>query len=133
MKKYHKKATQTIVAVQLNLDTEGLHYQKWGDSQLAKKGDWLVDNNGSVYSVDEAVFARTYQMVSTGQYKKISDIYAKRADSDGCISTLEGKTHYLKGDYLVYEKPEQAEGAYAVCAESFEDMYYLVANANEQL
>ena len=130
MKKYHKRATQMIVAVQLNLDTEGLHYKKWGDSQFAKKGDWLVDNDGGIYSIDETVFARTYQLVSPGQYKKISVIYAKRADSDGCITTLEGKTHYLKGDYLVYENPGQTEGAYAVCAERFEDMYDLVCDVN---
>ena len=130
MKKYHKKATQTVVAVQLNLDTEGLHYQKWGDQQFAKKGDWLIDNDGSIYSIDKAAFARTYQLVSPGQYQKVSDIYAKLADKDSCIDTLEGKTHFLKGDYIVYENPGQTEGAYAVSAEKFEAMYDLVDNEN---
>ena len=130
MKKYHKKAAQTIVAVQLNLDTDGLQYQKWGDSQFAKKGDWLVNNNGSIYSIDNAAFARAYQLVSPGQYQKVSDIYAKLSDSDGAIETLEGKTHYLKGDYLVYENLGQIEGAYAVSAERFEDMYDLVDEAS---
>ena len=119
-----------IVAVQLNLDIEGLHYQKWGDQQFAKKGDWLVNNNGSVYSIDNTAFTHSYQLVSPGQYQKISNIYAKPADKDGSIATLEGKTHYLKGDYLVYEKPGQVEGAYAVSAERFEDMYDLVDDGN---
>ena len=123
MQKYHKKAAQTIVAVQLNLDTQGLHYKKWGANQFAKKSDWLVDNNGSIYSIDNAAFARAYQLVSPGQYRKISDIYANIADKDGSIATLEGTTHYLKGDYLVHEDPDQTVGAYAVCAERFKDMY----------
>jgi hypothetical protein len=126
MKRYHKKAEQTIVAVQLNFDTPGLHYEKWGAKQFAKKDDWLANNNGSIYSIDNAAFERTYQLVSPGQYRKISDIYATLADQHGCIDTLEGTTHYLKGDYLVYENPEQTVGAYAVSAERFNDMYELV-------
>lgn len=129
MKRYRKNSKQTIVAVQLDLDTEGLHYQKWGDRQFAKQGDWLVDNNGSIYSIDNAAFARAYQLVSPGQYRKISDTYAKLADQDGSIDTLEGKTHYLKGDYLVYEKPGEAKGAYAVSAARFEAMYDLLDDA----
>ncbi|MFT5135701.1 MAG: hypothetical protein ACI9XU_002114 [Arenicella sp.] len=130
MKKYHKKAAQTIVAVQLNLDTQGLHYKKWGANQFAKKDDWLANNNGSVYSIDNAAFERAYKLVSPGQYQKVSDIYAKLADNDGSIATLEGTTHYRKGDYLVYENPNQTGDAYAISSERFKDMYELVDDKN---
>jgi hypothetical protein len=50
-----------VAAVRLALDTEGLVYRKWGGQQHAKPGDWSVDNDGDVYTVDAGVFARTYR------------------------------------------------------------------------
>ena len=127
MKKYQKKANQIVVAVQINLDLDDLLYRKWGDQQKAKSGDWLVNNNGNVYTIDEQVFDRTYQQVSPGLYKKIAVIYATVADQSGSVETLEGRTHYLPGDYLVYEQPEQQDGAYAISKDQFESMYEEVA------
>ena len=40
-KKFKKKADSFVVAVQLNLDTDGFTYEKWGAEQRCKKGDWL--------------------------------------------------------------------------------------------
>jgi len=45
-RKYKKKPTSFITAVQLDLDTEGFTYNKWGGKQVCKKDDWLVNNNG---------------------------------------------------------------------------------------
>ena len=47
----------------------------------------------------------------------------RQAAQGGAIETLEGRTHYQAGDYLVYEQPGQAEGAYAIKQAQFEDMY----------
>ena len=123
MKRYQKKDPQAVVAVQIDLETDGLQYQKWGDTQRAKAGDWLLNNNGSVYTVDQEVFARSYEEVSLGVYRKTAIMHAEPATEDGSIGTLEGRTHYKKGDYLVYEKPGQEEGAYAIRKKAFKEMY----------
>src|SRR5262245_53084089 len=65
---YRKKASQYVVAVRLDLETDGLVYRKWGGTQRAKAGDWLVDNDGDIYTVDAEVFARTYERVLAGVY-----------------------------------------------------------------
>jgi hypothetical protein len=39
-----------VIAVKIDLDTDGLTYQKWGGTQRAKRGDWLVNNEGGVYN-----------------------------------------------------------------------------------
>lgn len=123
MHKYRKKPEHAITAVQIKLETDGLRYRKWGDQQTAKAGDWLVDANGSVYTIKEQVFARTYEKISPGRYIKSAPIYAEQAAQGGAIETLEGRTHYQAGDYLVYEQPGQAEGAYAIKRAQFEEMY----------
>jgi hypothetical protein len=94
-----------------------------GGRSSLQKNDWLASKHGSI---GNAAFEPTYQLMRLGQYQKICDIYAKLADQHGCIDTLEGTTHCLKRDYLVYENPEQTVGAYAVSAERFKDMYELV-------
>jgi hypothetical protein len=43
--KYRRKSGQFVVAVRLDLDTNGLSYHKWGGRQRAKRGDWLVGKN----------------------------------------------------------------------------------------
>jgi hypothetical protein len=50
--KYLKKTASQVVAVQLDLETDGLTYQKWGGTQTCKAGDWIVNNDGDVYTVD---------------------------------------------------------------------------------
>ena len=60
LNKFQKKPEQSVVAIQIQLDFEGFVYQKWGDSQTCKVGDWLVNNQGDIYTVDADVFASTY-------------------------------------------------------------------------
>jgi len=48
-RRYRKKASQFVVAVQLALDTPGFEYRKWGADQRCKRNDWLVNNDGDVY------------------------------------------------------------------------------------
>lgn len=121
-RKYFKKATSTAVAVQLDLDTDGFTYEKWGGTQTCKPGDWLVNNNGDVYTIDRSEFARTYREVSPGVYQKTAPVWAEVADEDGHVRTLEGVTHFEAGSYIVYNEPD-GEAVYAVTAESFEQMY----------
>ncbi len=121
-REYLKKATSTVVAVRLDLETDGFTYEKWGGTQTCKPGDWLVDNDGDVYTVDAAVFARTYRPVSPGLWRKVTPVWAEKAEHDGYVETLEGVTHYEAGDYIVYNDPGGTD-AYAMRADSFEAMY----------
>lgn len=121
-RRYRKKTGQFVIAVQVNLDTEGFTYQKWGDEQWCKSGDWLVDNQGDVYTVDRLTFKRTYRQKSPGIYVKISAIWAERSIQAGKVATKEGVSHYQPGDYIVSNK-EDGTDAYCVEAKIFESMY----------
>ena len=126
--KYKKRETQGVVAVQLALDTAGFTYQKWGGTQRCKAGDWIVNNNGDVYTVDCATFERTYHNAGPeagpGTYLKITPVWAEVAREAGSVRTKEGATQYQTGDYLVFNE-QQGGDAYAVPAEEFAEMYEL--------
>ena len=126
-KPFRKKPDHAISAVQLNLDLKEFSYHKWGADQHCKPGDWIVDNDGDVYTVDQAEFKRTYCEVDPGRYIKTVVIWAHPASNTGSITTLEGQTHYQAGDYLVANEPE-GEYVYAVSAIKFEEMYETVKN-----
>ena len=121
-RRYLKRANQAVVAVQLALDGAGLSYEKWGASQTARSGDWLVDNDGDIYTVDAETFARTYEKVGYGKYIKTTPVWAEVAKQGGRVTTKEGSTEYETGDYLVFNQ-EDGGDAYAVNAKKFEEMY----------
>jgi hypothetical protein len=121
-KRYRKSEDQFVVAVQLDLDTDGFVYQKWGAEQRCKPGDWIVDNGGDIYSVDRGVFKKTYRMVSPGIYVKSTPIWAEVATKAGKVKTEEGESHYKKGDYIVFNNKDGTD-AYCISAEKFESMY----------
>jgi hypothetical protein len=111
--------------VRLALDTDGLVYRKWGGEQRAKAGDWIVDNDGDVYTVDAEVFERTYRPVperGPGAYVKATSIWAERASQPGSVRTKEGVTAYEAGDYIVSNNRDGSD-AYAIGARKFEEMY----------
>jgi hypothetical protein len=120
--KYRKRSSQFVVAVRLDLRTGGLLYQKWGGRQRARRGDWLVDNAGDVYTVASEVFARTYRRVRPGCYVKKTPVWVEIAAEAGSISTMEGRSRYRKGDYLVYNDRNGKDG-YAMPARKFKAMY----------
>ncbi len=123
--RYRKKASEYVVAVQLNLETDGLVYKKWGGTQHAKRGDWLVNNRqGDTYTVEENSFARTYQKVTDGIYIKTTAVWAEVATQPGAVKTKEGSTSYQSGDYLVSNN-EDGSDAYATEKRKFEAMYTL--------
>lgn len=122
-RKYTKRADKPVVAVRLDLDTEGFTYHKWGETQRCKPGDWLVDNGGDVYSVDADTFGRTYARSGpAGHFVKVTPVWAEVATTSGVVETKEGKTRYEAGDYLVYNEADGGD-AYAVTAETFESLY----------
>ena len=121
-RRYRKKPDQFVTAVQLNLDTDGFVYQKWGAEQRCQRGDWLVDNNGDIYTVNGEVFSRTYRQLSPGVHVKATAIWAEVADQPGAVDTKEGRSHYQAGDYLVSNN-EEGTDAYCISAEKFEAMY----------
>jgi hypothetical protein len=123
-RKYKKKPTSFITAVQLDLDTDGFIYNKWGGRQVCKRGDWLVDNNGDKYTVSGEAFAKTYQRVSPGVYTKSAPVWAEVADKPGKIKTSEGETAYEAGDYLVANNQDGTD-AYAISAAKFRELYDL--------
>src|ERR1043166_1000312 len=102
-RRYIRSPNSPVVAIRLDLDIEGLVYRKWGDVQRAKRGDWLVDNGGDVYTVAADVFERTYCPTSNGPgtYVKATPVWATKAETAGSVVTKEGRTHYEAGDYIV--------------------------------
>ena len=121
-RRYVRRADRPVAAVQLALDTDGLVYRKWGGEQRAKPGDWIVDNNGYVYSIDAEVFARTYRQTATGAYVKTTQVWAERVTRAGSVKTKEGSTHYEPGDYLVSNSSDGSD-EYAMTAQKFEELY----------
>jgi hypothetical protein len=107
----------------LDLSAQGsvIKYLKWGDTQTAKQGDWLLNNAGEVYTVDKESFEKTYTQLSPGQYVK-SGVYAAQAIEAGSIQTKEGTTHYAAGSWLLYNNEDGTDG-YAVTDEKFRKLY----------
>lgn len=121
-REYRRRSAQFVIAVQLNLDTEGFTFRKWGDTQRCKSGDWIVNNDGETYTVERDTFARTYREVGPGQYRKVTNVWAEEASAPGSVKTQEGRTHYEAGDYIIFDT-EDGPGRYAVSAAKFEQMY----------
>ena len=86
------------------------------------EGDWVVDNEGDVYTVDADVFKRTYRQTGPGIYVKTTPVWAERASCAGSVQTKEGVTHYDAGDYIVSNSSDGADD-YAIAAEKFESLY----------
>ena len=122
--RYVRRPDRPVAAVRLALETDGLAYRKWGGEQRAKPGDWIVDNEGDVYTVDADVFARTYRQVGPGAYVKSTPVWAERASQAGSVKTKEGVTHYKAGDYLVSNNADGSD-EYAIAAAKFESLYQL--------
>lgn len=122
LRQYRKKAGNEVVAVRLDLDTDGFTYEKWGGTQRCKPGDWIVFNNGDTYTVDAKTFANTYEEAGPGSFLKITPVFATKAIKSGTIRTKEGSTKYQQGDYIVYNDVDGLD-RYAVSAKKFEDMY----------
>jgi len=120
--KYVKRPSQAVAAVQLAVETKGFTYKKWGSVQRCKARDWIVDNEGDVYTVDRVSFRRTYRQIGPGAYVKITPVWAEKADAAGRVKTKEGSTGYKRGDYLVFNQKNGADG-YAVSAKKFKRMY----------
>jgi hypothetical protein len=120
--KYVKRATQFVIAVQVDLDVDGFTYRKWGGTQRCKRGDWLVNNHGDTYTVDRETFERTYRATGPGTYVKMTPVWAEVAQTAGDVRTKEGATHYELGDYLVSNEQDGGD-SYAVAKQDFERMY----------
>lgn len=120
--RYRKKANSFVIAVQLDLDTEGFTYNKWGGEQRCKRGDWIIDNDGDTYTVDHQVFAKTYRSIGPGVYIKTTPVWAEVATKSGTVITKEGASKYEAGDYLVFNN-EDGTDAYCMGAAKFESMY----------
>jgi len=120
-RRYIRRPDRPVAAVRLSLDTNGFVYRKWGAEQRAKPDDWIVDNDGDVYTVDAQVFARTYRQSGVGAYVKTTPVWAERALRSGSVETKEGVTHYDAGDYVVFNEADGSDG-YAIPAQKFENL-----------
>jgi len=120
--RFRRRPELAVSAVRLALDFDRLTYRKWGDTQRAAPGDWLVDNDGDVYTVNAETFTRTYKEVSPGRWVKIAPVWAERATEPGSVVTQEGRTHYEAGDWLVSNGEDGAD-AYAISTETFDRLY----------
>jgi hypothetical protein len=121
-KEFLKKRAQLVSAVKLDLELRKFQYRKWGGIQRAKRGDWVVENDGDVYTVDSKVFGRTYEIVRHGIYRKHSSVWAEVAEQSGSIKTKEGASRYEQGDYIVYNNKNGKDG-YCMSATKFRATY----------
>ena len=121
-RRFRKRAEQDVVAVCLDLNTDGFSYEKWGDTQRCKAGDWLVLNGDDTYTIDADTFADTYENVSPGLYRKVKPVWARATSSAGRVATKEGSTGYDAGDYLVCNNADGSD-AYAISKDRFEETY----------
>jgi squalene cyclase len=119
-RKYRKRTL--VAAVQLNLDTPGFTYEKWGGTQRCSPGDWVVSSDGDTYTVQRDSFAQTYKQVDVGKYRKATPIWATVATEAGQVQTKEGLTSYQPGDYLVSNDAE-GHDQYAISKDRFNEMY----------
>jgi hypothetical protein len=126
-RRYVRRPDRPVVAVRLAFETDGLVYRKWGGEQRAKSGDWVVDNDGDVYTVDASVFARTYRQTGPGTYVKTTPVWAEQVQQAGHVKTSEGVTHYEAGDYLVSNNSDGSD-EYAISAAKFESLYERAAD-----
>ena len=122
--RYRKRASQSVVAVRIDLDFDGFGYRKWGGEQRCSRGDWLVDNGGDIYTVAADVFASTYRRVSPGVYVKTTPIWAEVATEAGSVPTREGESRYEAGDYVVSNN-EDGSDTYCIARAKFDEMYEL--------
>ncbi|WP_317928604.1 DUF4231 domain-containing protein [Halioxenophilus sp. WMMB6] len=127
---YRKRANFHVTAVRIDLECEPIHFRKWGDEQQCQPGDWLVNNGGDTYTVADDYFRQNYREIAPGEYEKIGAVWAEQAREDGTITTLEGKTQYTAGDYLVTDRPKGGD-CWAVEKEKFERMYEPVTREQE--
>lgn len=121
-RRYRRRPDQYVVAVQLNLDSDGLRYRKWGHDQQAKPGDWLVDADGDTYTVDAESFAATYRPLHRGAWLKTAPVWAEQATQAGSVATKEGRTQYAAGDWMVSNN-EDGSDAYAIGQAKFDTLY----------
>lgn len=122
---YKRRKKTTVTAVQIDLDTEGFSYLKWGGQQRCRRGDWLISSDTDCYTVSNTSFQRTYCVQSPGRYIKHSLVRATKTVSSGKISTQEGVTAYSAGDYLV-DNSEDGSDCYAISEHTFHELYELV-------
>jgi hypothetical protein len=121
-RRFRPRADRFVVAVQLLLETDGFGYRKWGHEQRCQAGDWLVDNDGDVYTVAADSFARTYRELRRGHYVKVTPVWAEQAAEAGSVATKEGRSAYAAGDWIVSNQEDGSDG-YAISAEKFAKLY----------
>jgi hypothetical protein len=121
-RKFRKKTSEFVIAVRLDLEMRALEFRKWGARQRARRGDWLVDNDGEIYTVAARTFARTYRRIAPGRYVKTTPVWAEEAKVAGRIRTQEGYTRFRRGDFIVSNRRDGTDG-YAIARRKFLAMY----------
>ena len=93
-----------------------------GRRAACKPGDWLVDDDGEIHTVDADVFAATYRQIRRGAYVKCTSVWAEVAQEAGSVATKEGRTSYNRGDVVVFNDEDGTDG-YAMTVERFNSRY----------
>ena len=128
---YRKRKNTAVTAVQIELDTEGFSYIKWGGQQQCRRGDWLINSDNGCYTVSDSSFKRTYREESPGRYVKHTLVRATKASVSGKISTQEGETAYSAGDYLI-DNSDDGSDRYAIREQTFHELYEIVPDHNAE-
>ena len=122
LKRYRKKEGLYVIAIQLDLDFDYFKYKKWDGIQTCKRNDWIINNSGDIYTVDNNVFQRTYKNIGLGIYTKTTNIWAKQTTKKGKIKTKEGESVYFPGDYIIFND-ESGSDSYCISKKKFNELY----------
>ncbi|MEB3335092.1 MAG: patatin-like phospholipase family protein [Cyanobacteriota bacterium] len=103
---YRERKETEVKAIRLNLELESFTYHQGDGARTGKRGDWLVECEGRVSTVDHATFNRYYKQVAPASYRKQLIVWAAPV-SDGVLVCMdsEGKD----GDVL---SPDQFQALY---------------------
>jgi hypothetical protein len=72
-----------------------------GHTMQADAGDWQVEADGETWSVREDIFQTSYEHVGGNQWRRRGNVFARPAQPDETIETLEGPTTAAEGDWVI--------------------------------
>jgi hypothetical protein len=72
-----------------------------GDGMRSRSGDWLVESEADSWSISAATFARSYEPVGDGIYRRSGNVLATRLEDAFTVRSPEGGSSGVAGDWLI--------------------------------
>lgn len=118
------RASSTVRARRLE---EELAWHSGGGSPLrGEVGDWVLEADGSQWTVEDAIFTSTYAHVADDRWQKVGLVRAVCVTEATAVETPEGIAHAAPGDWLL---ASDEAGAWPVDEATFASRYTRVTVA----